>query len=136
MAPALMWRRILIVLFLGYATIWTALLLVPDVSQIWFIPSDLPNQMAESSLPMDKIVHASGYLMLTALAIAAFGRRPPAVPLRYLAVAAALHGMATEIAQHFIPMRSADVLDWCADVVGVTVATVIAVGYRRFTDTN
>jgi VanZ family protein len=126
-----MWRRIALVLFLGYAAIWTALLLVPDVTQIMFIPSDLPEEIAQSSLPADKIVHVTGYFFLTLSAIAAFGRRPPAVPLIWLAAGAALHGIAIEIAQHFIPPRSADILDWYADVAGVTAASVMVVGYRR-----
>src|SRR5262245_3568425 len=112
MGTAFMWRRILILLFLGYAAIWTALLLVPDVSQIMFIPSDLPEEIAQSSVWADKIVHATGYFFLTVSAIAAFGWRPRAVPLIWLAGGAALHGMAIEIAQHFIPPRSGEVMDW------------------------
>ena len=117
-----MWRRIAVVLFLGYAAIWTALLLVPDVTRIFFIPSDLPQEIT-SGLPMDKIVHASGYFVLTVLANAAFGQRPRGMHPIWLAGGVILHGTATEIAQYFIPLRSADILDWCWDVAGTIIGT-------------
>lgn len=126
-----MWRRTLVVLFLGYAAIWTTLLVVPDISRILFIPSDLPKEIAKSGWPVDKVVHASGYSLLTALAIAAIGRGPQAVPLIWLGAGGALHGVATEMVQFFIPERSADILDWCADTLGVTAAILITLAFRR-----
>jgi VanZ family protein len=126
-------RRILIVLFLGYTAIWTALLLVPDVTSVLFIPSALPEELAQSELPVDKIVHVIGYFMLTALAIAAFGRLPRGVSLGWLCGGAALHGAATEIAQLLIPPRSSELMDWFADLTGVTVALLCVVAFRRMT---
>lgn len=117
-------RRILIVTFIGYAAIWTALLLVPNVSSIIFIPSDLPEELSQSDLPVDKFVHATGYFLLTVMAALAFAAGYTMSRFWWLAAGAALHGALTEVAQLYIPNRSGDILDWAADVTGVCVAAV------------
>src|SRR5262245_50664605 len=96
-------RRILVVMFIGYAAIWTALLLVPDVSRIVFIPGDLPEELSQSDLPVDKFVHATGYFLLTGMAALAFAGGSTMSRFWWLAAGAALHGALTEIAQLFIP---------------------------------
>jgi VanZ family protein len=125
------YRRISAVLFVGYAAIWTALLVVPDVSRILFIPSTLPGEIAQSQLPADKLVHAFGYFLFTALANAAFGGVNGLIGLPWLAFGVMLHGAATEVAQRFIPNRAGDISDWLADAAGVAAAILLIFAFRR-----
>jgi VanZ family protein len=124
-------RRIWIFVFWGFACIWTALLLVPDVASILFMPPEIPEGIAQSELPVDKIVHASGYFLLTALAIAAFGARDRGISLGWFFAGAALHGVATEVIQTFVPPREGDVLDWFADLTGTALAIATTLVLRR-----
>jgi VanZ family protein len=121
----------MIVMFLGYTAIWTALLLVPDVSSIPFIPTDLGEDLAYSEWPVDKIVHGGGYFVLTLLGAMSLIGQPMRAPLVSVFAGAALHGAVTEIAQFFIPQRSANLFDWFADLAGATVAVASVMLVRR-----
>jgi VanZ family protein len=103
----------------------SAFLLVPDLSKVLFIPSNLPEELKESSLPLDKIAHGAGYFVLTILGTAAFAQGRSAVSILLVATAAALHGAAIEIAQCFVPMRFGGVADWLADLAGIAVALLV-----------
>jgi VanZ family protein len=117
-------------LFLGYAAIWSTLLLVPDISRILFIPSNLPEEISRSAIPVDKIVHACGYFLLTTLAAGAFSRQLELSSIGWLSVASILHGLVIEVAQSFVPERAADAMDFLADTVGVILALVAIIAYR------
>jgi VanZ family protein len=72
---------------------------------------------------VDKLVHFSAYLLLGA-ALSWGGVRRRMAPLAVLALGAA-YGGSDELHQLFVPGRSADVLDWFADVAGIAVAVAL-----------
>ena len=80
----------------------------------------------------DKLVHASAYFSLALLAHVAFARR-------WAALAAALSliplGCAIEVAQAFVPGRSADGWDAVVNGVGALAAVALGVRFRRIVAT-
>jgi VanZ family protein len=82
----------------------------------------------------DKLLHAVEYAGLAALLVlglthlGTMGLRRAALLAILLAAA---YGATDELHQAFIPNRSADVLDWVADVVGAVVGGILAVPFLR-----
>jgi VanZ family protein len=72
----------------------------------------------------DKLLHAGGYGLLGAMLYRAFAgegvARGRAILLAIFATS--LYGITDEWHQSFVPMRSADVLDWMADTTGGAIA--------------
>ena len=102
-------------ILLSYTLVWSTLLLVPDR----FLQVDIPHQIGEGILPVDKLVHALGYFLLTVFMILALGTPPSSLPWTWLIAAAAAHGGLTEFLQTFVPGRDGDWLDWVVDVHGI-----------------
>jgi len=111
---------------------------VTSPSLLWYLPAaawaafllylgsrsfDVP--FTQGPIPWDKIAHLGLYGGLGALAVMGWrlaGRRPHiAVPLT-LALAV---GLADEIRQRRVPLRSADPLDFLADLVAIVLAFAI-----------
>ena len=84
---------------------------------------------------VDKLVHFAMYAVLGFLIARALGgaraiggavARPAVRVLALAVVAVALFAAADEWHQRWVPGRSTDVLDWCADVAGGTLALLLA----------
>ena len=74
----------------------------------------------------DKAQHTVAYAGLTLAGLTGRVGRGAVIVIGLLA-----HGAAMEFAQALFGWRSGDVLDWCADAVGVIVASVLVWGIRR-----
>jgi VanZ family protein len=76
----------------------------------------------------DKALHASGYFLLGLLAcraVAGEGARPLKA-LIWGALIGTAYGITDEWHQSFVPHRTMDVLDWCADTIGSTLGSAMA----------
>jgi VanZ family protein len=82
----------------------------------------------------DKLAHAAIYLGLALLVLRASGKSPlvrcPG-PYAQSLILAALYGISDEFHQRFVPGRSADVLDWFADVLGAAIAIILVIILRK-----
>lgn len=89
--------------------------------------SPLPPAGASLTVPgLDKLVHAALFGVLAWLALQARARGGQRrLPLWVLVVSIAMFAGADEWVQQFVPGRSADLLDWSADMSGVLVAVLI-----------
>jgi VanZ family protein len=91
-----------------------------------FLQSALPtpDDLLDIGLPgMDKLVHLLIYLVLGTLFARAYALSLPRIlPTGWLFLLAwlstALYGASDEVHQAFVAARSADVVDWLADVAG------------------
>jgi len=89
-----------------------------------FIQSAQPSVLsAGPSFPhMDKLAHFLGYALLGRLFFRAYDAAKPGWNMRTLVMAAglsaALYGVCDELHQAFVPWRTADILDLCADTLG------------------
>src|SRR5256885_1330311 len=75
----------------------------------------------------DKVVHFSAYLglaLLLCLAGTSFFRSPRRLYFGVIALAA-LYGMVDELTQLLVPGRTAELLDWLADVAGAALGTCL-----------
>jgi len=115
-------------------SIWTGIFAL--YAGILFYASIYPVQSGTPlvSVPgMDKVIHAGEFT-----AFALIGYRSLSYYIGkakgYLAVAVVslLYGGLTELAQLFIPYRSASVLDWVADFIGVVIGLIILILFRRW----
>lgn len=73
-----------------------------------------------SWMPNDKVMHLLIFFVLTTLFQASF-QRPWLVPVALMAI----YGALIEVLQGMTPVRSADPLDWLADMVGVALALLV-----------
>ncbi len=82
----------------------------------------------------DKISHAVGYSGLALLAYRAAHLVPLKArggPYAQAFTVAAIYGASDEYHQSFVPGRSADVIDWIADVIGILAALAAIVFIRQ-----
>lgn len=117
------WRLLHFLLFLLFLGLWTWKLLEPNP-----VPEALAEQLkGDLKLIAGKGLHACAYAFLTVLAVT--------LPLPqywrwYFVGLLALHGIATEIGQTFVPNRTGRVydvlIDWSGIAVGVLVWRVLA----------
>ena len=70
-----------------------------------------------SHLHLDKLIHLTVFAVLAWL-IRAPSKSPPAQAAWVALALTATWGAIDEVHQAFVPGRSADVLDWCADCLG------------------
>ncbi len=83
---------------------------------------------------LDKLVHATIYGVLAALMLRSMRHREGGYSRLQMAAAIALasvYGMTDEVHQYFVPGRTADVLDWCADTAGALAAVAISAAWVR-----
>lgn len=79
-------------------------------------------------IKFDKMVHSGIFALLTYLFIRPFARsglsrQQKASCFLFVALAAFVWGLGTELIQKFfIPTRSFDLIDWAADTIGVVIA--------------
>lgn len=92
------------------------------------LPMDLGRSLW-GILPMDKVLHFSGYLGLTFLmAAVCFGSRPPQLTtLLAIFLTAATYAALDEWSQDWIPTRGSDILDWVADCAGAVTGLLLFV---------
>ncbi|MBX7166573.1 MAG: VanZ family protein [Pirellulales bacterium] len=113
------------------ATYWPAM----------FLATHWPKLHLDSSVALfsnDKILHCGAYALLAALAgtVAwhrAESRRARLRGFLLVAVVIAAYGVFDEITQPLV-MRSADLLDWCADLVGCAIGLATAAGWGWLRD--
>jgi VanZ family protein len=96
-----------------------------------FIQSSYPATQSLPAIPfMDKLAHVGAYALLGFLFFRLFQSTSickRAVPLVILsALASSLYGISDEIHQHFVPSRTADIMDVMADVTGSFLGAVFA----------
>ncbi len=92
-----------------------------------FYASAKPAGLPFISPPWDKLVHFGYYAVLTILLIVAAGGR--GVLIAALVVIGV--GAADELFQSTVPQRTADWLDFAADIVGALVAAAVFVWMAR-----
>jgi len=98
---------------------------------ILFILTSLPSDSFIDTFKFsDKIKHFAAYLILSLLLSLAFHfqEKWEAVKKKfylYSVVAISVYGCLDEIHQMFIPNRSAEVLDWVADVTGAVLGALV-----------
>jgi VanZ family protein len=78
----------------------------------------------------DKIIHAIVYMILFILFFYSLKYQSKSVKLRnnamlFAGLFSALYGVSDEIHQKFVPMRSCELNDWFADVVGIIIGLLI-----------
>jgi VanZ family protein len=93
---------------------------------VLFIGTTLPGQSLPSFGGVDKVKHFGGYLGLTVLLYITLLFQDKYKALKDHAAGAAFiiiafYGILDELHQMLVPGRSADVLDWVADVAGVII---------------
>jgi VanZ family protein len=101
----------------GLTLAWAAVIVAVTLAPARTLPSAplLPG--------MDKLVHAALFGILAWLALQARARdRAAYVPVWLLILGLATFAAADEWLQHFVPGRSADWMDWLADMAGVLMA--------------
>ena len=102
-------RRHFSTLFFASLAIITWLALTPDGPRI---PGVEVN---------DKLQHVAAFVWLTLLAHCSF----PGTRLRYMAALLLGYGALIEVAQYFIPMRSASLSDIIADLAGIGIGAML-----------
>jgi len=92
------------------------------------VTSSQPAMVPQPFSFADKVYHFFGYMLYGSTLILAMRTMPITDPRRFWwAVVIGLVFAATdELHQAFVPGRSADVLDWCADALGIGLAVTIA----------
>jgi VanZ family protein len=98
------------------AVIWVVVIAI-----LHAIPgSDFPETSLSDIFQLDKFIHATLFLVgFYLFAIALVGQQKKGI-IRYIVIAFIAYGLVLEVLQGlFFFERSADVLDWLADTVGV-----------------
>lgn len=91
------------------------------------IATHIPLRMARRVQHGDKVVHALAYAGLASLlfvSVAVFRRVTWRTQVVLLAVLAA-YATADELLQDFVPRRTSDFKDWCADLLGASVSLTL-----------
>ena len=114
--------------------LWSAL--VGYCALIFFASSrPVPEELHLDIPGLDKVVHAGAYGVWAAIflgALAATGRSWSYGRLAWLTLlATALYGVSDEVHQSFVPGRTADILDWFADVGGAVLLVLAVAWWRR-----
>lgn len=85
---------------------------------------------------IDKVAHLIEYGILGYLIARVFFRLNPKVKVKRLILFSLLiggiYGMSDEVHQLFVPLRSFDLIDWLADLIGVTLGVMPLVAVRIF----
>jgi VanZ family protein len=111
------------------ASVWWSLLALYSLAI--FLLSSRPIPFDTSRLPsgFDKVLHAGAFGLWASLALAATARSRPSWAWKrhawIAAISASIYGLCDEVHQMFVPGRSADVLDWVADLTGGILAVLL-----------
>lgn len=98
-----------------------------------FVATHAPIDIPLSAGRLDKLQHAAAFLGLGALlyAVAANYCRPGWMTGMGMFLVAATYGALDEWTQQFVPGRTADAMDWIADVVGAALGICLAATIAR-----
>lgn len=99
--------------------VWRLLLLCAFCVATWGFLKDVSG-IPSAWMPNDKVMHGLVFLTLTTLWQASF-RQPWLYPVLVMAG----YGALIEVLQGMTPVRSADAMDWLADMLGVALAFLI-----------
>lgn len=111
-------RRIVRGALLLFAVYWATL----------FVLTHVPVAIESPVRHFDKIVHFLAYAGLGAgmIVVLPSAWRRSVLGLLLVIAAACLYGVVDEVIQGFVPGRTADVVDWCADAAGASVGATLA----------
>jgi VanZ family protein len=105
---------------------------------IIFVQSSLPaiELPPVDIIGTDKLIHIGVYGLLAALCYISLIHISKRIifneyPYSWAAVIVSVYGATDEIHQHFVPFRSAEVLDWLSNVIGVILALVLIKYYLQ-----
>jgi VanZ family protein len=101
--------------------LWPAL-----VAATIFLASSRSTVAAPGIHNFDKIAHFSVYGLLATLLVR-LGQRPRAIALALLFTS--LYGVSDEWHQSYVPGRSSEFADWCADTLGGALAIALYAGW-------
>ena len=95
-----------------------------------FIQSSFPTiEDVPSFEYMDKLLHFLAYGFLGILFFRAYATKPVSIKtglsVLFGVLSASLYGASDEIHQHFVPQRSADIIDFAADTLGSFVGVIL-----------
>ena len=93
-----------------------------------FVLMHVPVPVQSPAPHFDKVVHFLAYagLGVGMIVVLPSAWRRSLFGLLFAIGAAWLYGVVDEIIQGFVPGRSADLLDWCADTAGAAVGATVA----------
>lgn len=90
---------------------------------------DVPT--VETDLPLDKAAHFVAYGILGALVTVAWLRTGRPKKLFWVLLFALLVGGADELHQRTVPGRSAEVMDWFADAIGIGITALLILRFVK-----
>jgi VanZ family protein len=115
-----------------------SLLLMAGTAAYWlviFLGTHVPGSVIHGGGHMDKVFHFGAYVGLAILlcgCAACFRRMRPVLYAGVVGLAAC-YGILDELTQRMVMNRTADPLDWLADICGAIVGTLIfALGMKLF----
>ena len=114
LAPA--WHKAMQACWLAAVAAVTVLSLTPDVGP-------------PGAYHLDKLIHATSYMVLALLPAAGFERRSAALTAALAMIAL---GCAIEVAQGFVPPREGDIWDALANTIGALTGAALGPRFRRF----
>ena len=76
----------------------------------------------------DKLMHFVAFAGFALLGLAAWPRNAKSIIVTLF-----VYGLAIELAQAFVPYRSGDILDWCANAIGVLAVAIPWMVWQRLT---
>lgn len=107
-------RIVRLVICLGYWALLTVLLLVPDPAAV------VPLPQVPTFLWSDVGLHFAAFALLAVLTYAARWPQPPG---RILVALLLAYGMATELLQALVPLRTVAIEDCVGNLLGILIAT-------------
>lgn len=105
------------------AVLWAAVLL--------YIGGQSNVPTVETTLPVDKAAHFVMYGVLGYLATSGWLKTHQPRRLLWVLLLAMAVGAADETHQRVVPNRSSDIMDWIADVTGITVVALVWLNKRK-----
>lgn len=109
------------------------------MSLVFILSSHALPPMPINFTGIDKIEHLTVYGVLGILILRSMRHGESGYSAAQIAAAVAIasaYGISDEVHQYFVPGRTADVLDWCADTAGALAATLVAAAWIRHTSTK
>ena len=98
-----------------------------------FTGTHVPGHVLHHIGHKDKVFHFGAFVGLSALLCwsASCFRKPGLVIYAAVLAVAAVYGVFDELTQQLVPLRTADPLDWLADVCGAVIGILLFAGLQR-----